>query len=53
MKAYKEIVRTLLIGTIRKESVNMSMAEYKVGTDSVRHEEQPNNGPIALKPQTS
>lgn len=29
MKAYKNIVRTLLIGTTRKDSVNMSMAEYK------------------------
>jgi DNA-binding HxlR family transcriptional regulator len=29
MKAYKKIVRTLLIGTTRKDSVNMSMAEYK------------------------
>lgn len=29
MKAYIKIVRTLLIGTIRKDSVNMGMAEYK------------------------
>lgn len=29
MKVYKKIVRTLLIGTTRKDSVNMSMAEYK------------------------
>lgn len=29
MSANKNIVRTLLIGTIRKDSVNMSMAEYK------------------------
>lgn len=29
MKAYIKIVRTLLIGTTGKDSVNMSMAEYK------------------------
>lgn len=29
MKAYIKIVRTLLIGTIRKDSVYMGMAEYK------------------------
>jgi DNA-binding HxlR family transcriptional regulator len=29
MRKNKNIVRTLLIGTIRKGSVNMSMAEYK------------------------
>lgn len=29
MNANKKIVRTLMTGTIRKESVNMSMAEYK------------------------
>lgn len=29
MKKNKNIVRTLLIGTIRKGSANMSMAEYK------------------------
>lgn len=29
MNANKKTVRTLLIGTIRKGSVNMSMAEYK------------------------
>ncbi|HZG72738.1 MAG TPA: helix-turn-helix domain-containing protein [Chondromyces sp.] len=29
MNANKKIVRTLMTGTIQKESVNMSMAEYK------------------------
>lgn len=29
MNANKKIVRTFLIGTIRKDSVNMSMADYK------------------------
>lgn len=29
MSANKKIVRTLMTGTIQKESVNMSMAEYK------------------------
>ncbi len=37
MKAYKKVVRTLLIVTIRKDSVNMGMSEYKGKVKNIKN----------------